>query len=322
MGGDIFCLVVVMVCFWYFCLDIDFDFFMVMAHNYKLNDRVKDNFKEVKPWFAISPLLLLILGILYINHISKGNFSETYSALQQDWFLSLNGILSQTPGLQHNITQLGDVIIFFPLISIFIIYAPKLWESLLTSSILSGLVSVVMKKLFAIPRPASVYDNESFTIIGQKLIGNHSFPSGHSIATFVIITVLLYAFMPSRKIRRFFWIIPVILVGLIIAFSRVGVGAHYPLDVVAGSLIGYIVSVIGISINNQTNWLKSIHTKKYKTVTAVIILIWMGLIIPKIIATNLVIFYVALFSLIITLYLILKSYVPEGNKTNSSISNH
>ena len=85
------------------------------------------------------------------------------------------------------------------LISVFIVYAPKLWGALLTSAILSLVVSASLKKLFAVPRPAAMFDTDCFVIIGRTLSGRTALPSGHSIAAFVVITILLFAFMPKKN---------------------------------------------------------------------------------------------------------------------------
>jgi undecaprenyl-diphosphatase len=61
-----------------------------------------------------------------------------------------------------------------------------------------------------------------------------SFPSGHSATGFACAYVL------SRAAPRL--TIPFFLLAALIAFSRNYVGVHYPLDVVAGALIGLAVA--------------------------------------------------------------------------------
>ncbi len=101
--------------------------------------------------------------------------------------------------------------------------------------------------------------------------------------------------------------------GLMIAFSRVGVGAHYPFDVLIGSTIGFIVAVLGIRINARLNWLVWMKNKKFYPVFVVLFAAWIFAIIQKIVADNLLIFYFSIVALVISLYLILKSYVQEKN---------
>ena len=99
--------------------------------------------------------------------------------------------------------------------------------------------------------------------------------------------------------------------GLIIVFTRVGVGAHYPLDVIIGSIIGSIAAVTGIFINKKFNpWLWMVN-KKYYPVFIFVMFIWGIALMNKIIATNLIIFYFSLVSLVTTLFIIINIYVKK-----------
>jgi undecaprenyl-diphosphatase len=61
-----------------------------------------------------------------------------------------------------------------------------------------------------------------------------SFPSGHTSTSFAC------AYVISRLAPRL--TIPVFVLAALIGFSRVYVGVHYPLDVVAGAIFGVIVA--------------------------------------------------------------------------------
>lgn len=62
-----------------------------------------------------------------------------------------------------------------------------------------------------------------------------SFPSGHSTAAFATAAALIYGF---RSRRRFLFLVPA---GLV-AFSRIACGAHFPLDVTVGAVVGAAVT--------------------------------------------------------------------------------
>ena len=70
--------------------------------------------------------------------------------------------------------------------------------------------------------------------------GKWSFPSNHAANSFAFATVLSY-FYDKNKIILFF-------IASTIAFSRVYVGVHYPMDILFGAFIGYAVSWITLSI--------------------------------------------------------------------------
>lgn len=284
-----------------------------MSNNSELNSSVTYNFMKVKLWLLIPAFLFLFLIYLYFAFFNESaNFIDGYVNIQKDLFLYLNNNLSGFPNLMFNITQFGDVIICYSLVTAFIIYAPKLWEALLTSALISLIVSAVLKKIFAVPRPAAMFDHDSFTIIGETVSGKTSLPSGHSMVTFIAITTLLIAFMPKKNMYKIVWIPFMLSLGLLIAFSRVGVGAHYPLDVIIGSTIGFIIAILGIKITNTVNWFAWIKNKKAYPIYIVVLSVWGFFIGKKIVDTNLLIFYISLLSLLITVYLMTTTYVKKN----------
>ncbi|HZH68868.1 MAG TPA: phosphatase PAP2 family protein [Flavobacteriaceae bacterium] len=279
----------------------------------KLDSKVSNNFSHVELSVLIFPVFILTLICVYFFFFNKESFIDGYINIQKDLFFYLNEKLFNFPNLQHNLTQLGDVLIFFPLVAVFFIYAPKLWEALLASALISLLVCAVFKKLFAMPRPAAIFNNEDFFIIGQTLKGKSSLPSGHSVSTFIVIAIVLFAFMPKNTIHKMVWSFFILLVGLIIALSRVGVGAHYPLDVLIGSIIGFVIVVIGINVTNKINWLSCIKNLKLFPLFIVLFIIWDILIVIKIANENLPIYYISVAALTITVTLMTRIYVKTKN---------
>jgi membrane-associated phospholipid phosphatase len=277
-----------------------------------LNRIVKNNFKNVKLWLLVAPFSLLFLFFVFFAFTIEGNFINTYVESQKNLFLELNKILSIYPILAYNITYLGNALVIFPLIFIFLFVAPKFWEAILTSSFLTLITSAVLKIIFAVPRPAAMIDMNMFTIMGRPNILHTSLPSGHSMTAFMVITILLYAFMPKKMTHKVFWSIGLITIGLIIGFSRVAVGAHYPLDVVLGCTIGYIMAILGIRINTNLNWLYWMKNRRFYPIIMLILSVWAYLVILKLIKHNLVIFYLSLLALAITFLIITNKYVKKN----------
>lgn len=253
-------------------------------------------------------LLIAIAAFLYSRNALC---IDGYIQIQKDSFFYINHYLGQHPNLQFNLTQLGDGLIFLSFLSIFIVYSPKIWASLISGLLVSLLFSGVTKKIFAIPRPAAVFDNNSFIIIGKKLAGFNSLPSGHSVTVFTVLTVLLFAFMPQKSKYKIIWSLFLVITGLTLAFTRVGVGAHYPIDVIAGCIIGYICGLAGIFISRKYKIDAWVNNKKYYLFFILLLLICCTLLINKIINENLIIFYLSFTSLIISLYKTISVYAKK-----------
>ena len=275
-----------------------------------MNTKITDNYSKLKPSIFFLPLFFLITIVLFLYN-QDALSANKYIQIQKNCFFFLNAKLSQSPHILYNLTQLGDALIFLSLITIFIVYAPKIWESLLSALLVSAIFSGILKYIFAVPRPAAAFDNNSFVIIGKALSGHNSLPSGHSITVFTILTVLLFAFLPKKLNSKILWVSFIIIAGLILVFTRVGVGAHYPLDVIVGSIIGYISGLAGIFINQKYEIWTWINNIKYYPIFILSFLICCILLILRIINENLIIYYLSLISLIVTLYKITYVYVKK-----------
>lgn len=275
-----------------------------------LNTKVIANYSKLKLSLFFLPLFILTTIILFLY--SQNALSvDKYVQIQKDWFFFINSKLSQFPVTIYNLTQIGDAMIFMSFLTLFILYAPKMWEALLSGSIVSAIFSRVLKEIFSVPRPAEAFDNNSFVIIGRRLPGFSSLPSGHSITVFTILTVLLFAFMPKKFSNKILWVFLLISIGYILVFTRVGVGAHHPLDVINGSVIGYICGLIGIFISRKYKIWDWINNKKYYPFFIVLFLVCCAVLITKISKENLIIFYLSLISLIVSLYKITYAYIKK-----------
>ncbi len=278
--------------------------------NKQMNSNVIHNYCKLRISAFVLPLLLLGFIILWLYSKNALNINE-YVELQKSSFVYINHTLSQYAYLQNNITQFGDALVFLSFLGIFVIYAPKIWEVALSASLVSLLFCLFLKKIFAVPRPAVMIDNDRFVIIGKKLSGSNSLPSGHSITIFTILTILMFAFIPQKTKYKMVYIISILTLGSVLAFSRVGVGAHYPIDVISGSIIGYISGLIGIFISVKYkifNWIGKI---KYYPIILLFLFISGISLINRIITDNLIVFYLAFASVVISIYKITCVYVKK-----------
>jgi membrane-associated phospholipid phosphatase len=275
-----------------------------------INTKAITNYSRLKPSLFVLPLCFLILIVLYL-YIQRSLSVQNYIQIQKNCFFFLNSKLSQFPNTEYNLTQFGDALIFLSLLSIFILYAPKLWEALISASLVSAIFSDLMKITFTVPRPAAVFGINSFVIVGKALSGSNSLPSGHSITVFTTLTVLLFAFMPQKLTWKILWVLFLIITGLVLAFTRVGIGAHYPLDVITGGVVGYISGLTGIFINEKYKLWSWINNKKYYPILMLLFVACFIAIINKIMDENLIIFYFALAALVASLYKMTNMYVKK-----------
>ncbi len=107
---------------------------------------------------------------------------------------------------------------------------------LFLTQLVPGIFDIIIKRLINRPRPIVALHKlilkgaVHVDLLGRHLT-EHSFPSGHSTTAFSLAVALAYFFPKHYKI---FYIL-----ACIVAFSRVYDGEHYPLDVIAGGILGY-----------------------------------------------------------------------------------
>lgn len=97
------------------------------------------------------------------------------------------------------------------------------------------IVDLFLKPFVGRQRPF-ILRNDVF-IPGRLLTNGFSFPSGHAFSAFAFIPLLSFW---GKKLKK-----PLFILALLIAFSRVYLGRHYPLDVFAGGVLGYIYGLGG-----------------------------------------------------------------------------
>jgi membrane-associated phospholipid phosphatase len=88
----------------------------------------------------------------------------------------------------------------------------------------------LLKDFFHVPRPTAAIGLESVRVLGH-VSKSFSLPSGHAVFSFMTAFVLGY----GRSLR---WKAPLFTCAVLVAWSRIYVGAHYPLDVAVGGGVG------------------------------------------------------------------------------------
>ena len=95
----------------------------------------------------------------------------------------------------------------------------------------------VLKPLIQRIRPCNVLENIHLLVNCTKA---YSFPSSHAMNIFTGCILLSYAY---RKIK-----VILLITAILVSYSRIYVGVHYPFDVLAGMILGIFCAVIIITL--------------------------------------------------------------------------
>jgi len=188
--------------------------------------------RKLIPYFSTLALYQLMLAVAVAIYGYAGSFM-IMNGMHADWL--------DIP--MFMLTHLGDALILTSLLGLFMIHKkPNVVLLLIIVVIITGLTGQVLKNtLFdAWDRPLRIFGETGsvHTLFGYKLFHN-SFPSGHSITAAAAITVLILSF----KVRFVMQVFMAILVSLI-SYSRIYVGAHFPGDVLAGTILGVAGAIV------------------------------------------------------------------------------
>lgn len=156
-------------------------------------------------------------------------------AWNQSLFLWLNAACTALPDwLWSSLTITGHTSMVFALFSLLLprFKRTDVITGLFAAALLGGVVSTVLKESFQIMRPPAVLAPEQFHLIGHKL-DLVSFPSGHTLTAFAIAALLVLG-LQLRSWR----LAGVFALACLIGLSRIAVGAHWPLDVLGGAVLG------------------------------------------------------------------------------------
>ncbi len=107
---------------------------------------------------------------------------------------------------------------------------------LVAALLLTALISFTMKTLIGRERPFEIHD----TIEKLSTGGSSSFPSGHTLEAFAVAITL------SLMYRRRWVVIPIMIWAVLVGYSRMALGVHYPSDVLGGMILGIL---LGLFIN-------------------------------------------------------------------------
>lgn len=184
-------------------------------------------------WILPGIALLLALTIFFSN----SNLSL---------FFFFNGLHLYTGDfLWANATILGDSLVCFTLLLLFLKNRYDIIWALVVAALITSLWTHALKNFFDVLRPLGELGPEGVHVIGKELT-RLAFPSGHTAAAFTLFGVI--ALLGQRS-----WIV-LITLAVLAGIARMAVGAHWPLDVTVGAAGGWLSAVAGIWLSRQWQW--------------------------------------------------------------------
>lgn len=143
------------------------------------------------------------------------------------------------------IDPLGIIIWVSALVLFFLYKKWKLEAALLAGNlVLHGILIKLIKLVYQRSRPSISHLVEE---------GGYSFPSGHAMATAIVVGTLIIIVqqrMQNQQIKRLVQGLLLLFILTIMA-SRVYLGVHYPTDVIGGALMGFAILNIEFPFYDQ-----------------------------------------------------------------------
>lgn len=142
------------------------------------------------------------------------------------------------------ITVFGEeTLLVFLIVTLWFAFDKKFAQKLLFITMASMSVNGVIKNIAQVPRP---FASGEVTCVRPETATGYSFPSGHTqnFTTWTSLTAM-------QLKKKWFTVLVTILI-LLVAFSRVYLGAHYPSDVAVSVVLGTAFGTIGSIVYDKT----------------------------------------------------------------------
>lgn len=188
--------------------------------------------------------------------------------VNQPLFLFINRSSAWTgDGVWATLTILGDAAVVFAVLLLFAGRPRVIWPAAL-ATLLALLWVHGLKGPLGFLRPSALLSADLFHVIGP-VIKAKSFPSGHTTAAFTVAGVLcLQPFHNGAKAV-------ILLVALLAGLSRIVVGAHWPLDVLAGAFGGWLAAVAGAWLADRWAWGYGVATQRILVLWLAAAAVWL-----------------------------------------------
>jgi membrane-associated phospholipid phosphatase/MFS family permease len=183
------------------------------------------------------------LGAVVLAAIALGLAMPLFQPLDNTVFLAVNGLGDGPDWLYQALDPHARNYVILTITTLVVaavlLRRPRYVLGAVLGVVLAAYVAgaaIELVKLFVErPRPEEVLGGQVLLADGRSWAHLASFPSGHLIVTTAMASAAAVALPILRK--------PLIVYVLLIALTRVLFGAHFPLDVVAGAVLGYEIGL-------------------------------------------------------------------------------
>ncbi len=204
--------------------------------------------KNNKKWIFV---ILLILLFILLSIFVKLNLLESFDTYCYN--LIASNINDSKTSIYKFLTIFGSTIFIVLLCLIFLIiftilkkknYGLVITGVLIVSTIMNNLVKIIIMR----ERPAVLKLVEENTF---------SYPSGHTMAATSMYGILLYLIIKSnmKKGLKIFLSIILIILPILVAISRIYLGAHFASDVIGAILLSCILLLLLTTYIEKKEWL-------------------------------------------------------------------
>ncbi|WP_428330176.1 phosphatase PAP2 family protein [Mucilaginibacter sp.] len=208
-----------------------------------MNISIKDILQRIRPFFILYLLLLCACFIIKILYTKE----QIYFAVNErncefaDW-------------IAPYITDIGNGWTTIALSALLLLFNYRAAFLLATAYAVTSLFAQVLKFIFDKPRPTLLFKDQLSRIHlvpGVDMLKYNSFPSGHTVSAFSAAIVILYITKNKN------WSVPLLILAVLIGYSRMYLSQHFFEDVMAGSVVGVFIAIFWLSYIGQKKFLNS-----------------------------------------------------------------
>lgn len=174
-------------------------------------------------------------------------------------FLWLNDTLNHLPTRFWMVmTHTGDTLTVLAVVGLLSLRYPGLTGKVIVAALVGSVYTHAIKRGFPLDRPPAVYDADVFHLIGPDH-KRGTFPSGHTVTAFTFASLMICS-VKSRS-----WRYALLSWAVLAGLSRVAVGVHFPVDVLAGAAGGIVSGWLGHRWGSAWRWANSRNGARWLT---------------------------------------------------------